>query len=59
VYSLREDIDWVKWVVQWRLIIPWTTPLPVGALFPTNTTLPYKDASETHQSISKLNICGI
>jgi hypothetical protein len=25
VYSLREEIDRGKWVVQWRLDIPWTT----------------------------------
>jgi hypothetical protein len=26
-----EEIDRGKWVVQWRLNIPWTTPLPVSA----------------------------
>ena len=25
MYSLREEIDRGKWVVQWRLDIPWTT----------------------------------
>ena len=33
MYSLREEIDRGKWVVQgdWIFLNHWTTPLPVGA----------------------------